>query len=114
MNVQAVARVERLFRLPPGAFRPPPSVESAVVRLTPRADPEVSPTEVAAFRSFVQACFGLRRKQMRRVVRTVLDCDAARAEALLATAGLDPDTRPETLDAAAFARLHRAIGAQEV
>ena len=109
VNVQAVARVERLFRLPPGAFRPPPSVDSAVVRLVPRDDPDVPPERVESFRTFVQACFGLRRKQMRRVVRTVLDCDAARAEALLAGAGLDPDARPETLDAAEFARLHRAV-----
>lgn len=109
VNVQAVATVEALFRVPASAFRPPPRVESAVVRLTPRSDPDVSPAEVEPFRAFVQACFGLRRKQMRRVVRTVLDCDADRAERLLAAAGVDPDTRPETLTPAAFAALHRAV-----
>jgi 16S rRNA (adenine1518-N6/adenine1519-N6)-dimethyltransferase len=56
----------------------------------------------------VQASFGLRRKQMRRVLRTVRGVDAATAEAMLDAAGIAPDARPETLAPADFVRLLRA------
>ena len=54
VGVQAVARVERLFTVRAGAFTPPPKVTSAVVRLTPLAQPLVAPEEIAAFRAFVK------------------------------------------------------------
>ena len=111
VNVQAVARVELIVRVPPGAFAPPPQVDSAVVRVTPRADPVVGPDEEVRFRRFVQAAFALRRKQLRRVVRTIAGVDADAAEAVLSVAGVDPDARPETLSAAEFAALVRALGA---
>lgn len=109
VNVQAVARVELLARVPPGAFHPPPQVDSAVIRVTPRPDPVVAPGEEARFRSVVQEAFGLRRKQLRRVVRTIARLDAERADAVLAEAGIDPEARPETLSPADFARLVRAL-----
>lgn len=110
VNVQSVAKVEMLFRIPAGAFTPPPRVESAVVRVTPRADPVVSQGEEAPFRTFVQAAFALRRKQMRRVVRTIAERSAMDAERALDAAGIDPDSRPETLSAAQFHALGRALG----
>jgi 16S rRNA (adenine1518-N6/adenine1519-N6)-dimethyltransferase len=109
VNVQAVARVELLARVPPGAFEPPPQVDSAVIRVTPRPDPVVTPEEEARFRSIVQQAFGLRRKQLRRVVRTIARLDAERADAVLAEAGIDPEARPETLAPHDFARLVRAL-----
>ena len=109
VNVQAVARAELVGRVPPGAFRPPPSVDSAVVRLTPRPDPVVDESLESDFRLLVQDAFGLRRKQMRRVVRTVGKLDVERAERVLETAGIDPECRPETLSPEDFARLLRAI-----
>ena len=113
VNVQAVARVERLFRVPAGAFRPPPKVESAVVRLEPRADAAVVPAEEHAFRGLVQRAFGLRRKQMRRVVRSLFDVSAAQAEAYLQTARVDPNARPETLSPRDFAALLAARAADD-
>ena len=109
VNVQAVARVEVLFRVPPGAFRPPPKVDSAVIRVTPRHDPAVTPDDEARFRTFVQDAFALRRKQLRRVIRTIASLDAERAEAVLAVADVDPDARAETLSPESFARLFRAV-----
>ncbi|MGZ8376532.1 MAG: 16S rRNA (adenine(1518)-N(6)/adenine(1519)-N(6))-dimethyltransferase RsmA [Gemmatirosa sp.] len=111
VNVQSVARVELLARVPPGAFQPPPQVDSAVIRVTPRPDPVVTPEEEARFRSIVQEAFGLRRKQLRRVVRTIARLDAEGADAVLAAAGLDPEARPETLAPHDFARLVRALPA---
>ncbi len=105
VNVQAVASVELLFRVPAGAFAPPPRVESAVVRVTPRNDPVVPQPEEDRFRAFVIGAFGARRKQMRRVLRTVTGMSAANAETLLARAGVSPEARPEVLEPAAFARI---------
>jgi 16S rRNA (adenine1518-N6/adenine1519-N6)-dimethyltransferase len=110
VNVQAVARVEMLFRIPAGAFTPPPRVDSAVVRVTPRAEPVVRAGDEESFRIFVQAAFALRRKQMRRVVRTIAARSVEEAERALAESGIDPDARPETLSAMKFHALGRALG----
>lgn len=111
VNLQALARVETVFRVPAGAFSPPPKVESAVVRVVPRADPVVAPQEEQGFRELVQAAFGMRRKQMRRVVRTLDQISAESAESLLDAAGIDPDARPETLTPDQFASLFRRLKA---
>lgn len=108
VNLQALAEVETLFRVPAGAFQPPPKVESAVVRVVPRAEALVSPREEKGFREFVQAIFGMRRKQMRRVLRGIGQLDASAAEGLLQRVDIDPDSRPETLTPALFAALYRA------
>jgi len=107
IGVQAVARVERLFTVAAGAFTPPPKVTSAVVRLTPLAQPLVAPSEIAAFRAFVTACFTRRRKQLRNVVMAATGRSAAVAAAGLAALGLDPAARPETLAPEIFVRLLR-------
>ena len=109
-NVQAVARAELLFRVPAGAFQPAPSVESAVLRVTPRPDPVFSADEEEGYRVFVQGAFGFRRKQMRRVLRILAGVDASTAEAALVAARVDPDARPETLSAEQLANTWRAAG----
>src|SRR3954454_2888375 len=93
VNVAAVARAETLFGVSAGAFSPPPKVESAVVRITPLAEALVQPDEERPFRLLVQGAFGMRRKQMRRVVRSLFALDAEGAEAILATAGIEPEVR---------------------
>ncbi|MFL5616741.1 MAG: 16S rRNA (adenine(1518)-N(6)/adenine(1519)-N(6))-dimethyltransferase RsmA [Gemmatimonadaceae bacterium] len=107
VNVQALATAELLFRVPAGAFNPPPKVESALLRIVPRPDPAVNAAEEESFRVFVQGAFGLRRKQMRRVLRELWSLDAASADAILHEAGVDAESRPETLSPTTFAQLHR-------
>ena len=109
VGVQAVARVERLFRVPAGAFHPPPRVDSAVVRLTPLASPLIQDVEVPAFRRSVVGLFGFRRKQLGRAVRELAGWGADQAGGVLASAGLDPTLRPEALSPADFVHLHRAL-----
>ena len=109
VNLQALASVETVFRVAAGAFSPPPRVESAVVRLTPLATPLVEPSEEKRFSEAVQAIFGMRRKQMRRVVRSQYNLDAERADEILRRAEIDPEARPETLSPGAFARLMRLV-----
>jgi 16S rRNA (adenine1518-N6/adenine1519-N6)-dimethyltransferase len=105
INVAAVAIVEQVLAVPASAFRPPPKVESAVVRLTPRAQPLVALESLAAFRAFVQAAFGLRRKQMQRVLRTVRGLSPEQAAVLLDRAGIEQSARPEVLSPEQFAGL---------
>lgn len=108
VNVQALAKAERLFGVTAKAFTPPPKVESAVLRITPRADPVITAEEEDDFRKLVIGAFGLRRKQMRRVLRTLWSLNAEEAEAVLARAGIGAAVRPETLAAADFAKILRA------
>ncbi|MDB4892977.1 MAG: Ribosomal small subunit methyltransferase [Gemmatimonadetes bacterium] len=108
VNVAAVAKAETLFKVAAGAFSPPPKVESAVVRITPLATPLVSEEEQRPFRLLVQGAFGMRRKQMRRVLRSLYAIDAPAADAVLAETNIDPDVRPETLSPEQFAKLLRA------
>ena len=108
VNVQAVASAKILFRVAPGAFQPPPKVDSAVIRIEPRDDPAVTPDEEATLRRFVIDAFGMRRKQMRRVVRTIWQLSAEEADNLLAKSEIEPSVRPETLSPEQFARLVRA------
>jgi len=106
-NVQAVASAKILFGVAAGSFQPPPKVESAVISVEPLAAPIVEPDLEAVYRRFVQDAFGQRRKQMRRVLRTLWALSAEAADECLAAAGIDPMARPETLTPADFARLLR-------
>ena len=63
VECQFLAEVEYLFTVAPGAFRPPPKVDSAVIRLTPRS--ELALTDVDAFLGFVSICFRQKRKTLR-------------------------------------------------
>jgi len=108
VNVAAVARAESLFKVPAGAFSPPPKVESAVVRITPLIHPLAAQEEERPLRTLVQNAFGMRRKQMRRVLRSLLNLDAAAAEGLLMESGINPEVRPETLSPEQFVALLRA------
>jgi 16S rRNA (adenine1518-N6/adenine1519-N6)-dimethyltransferase len=107
VGVQAVCRVERLFRVAPGAFRPPPRVASAVVRLTPLAAPVIEPSEAVAFRRLVTACFSQRRKQLRNALAAALGVAPDVAAAGLRAVGIDPASRAEQVGPAGFAGLLR-------
>ena len=100
VGVQAVTHVEKLFTVAPGAFRPPPKVRSALIRLTPLTQPLARSEEIAPLRVFVTACFSKRRKQLKNAV------PGLRAEDLEAL-GFDPSVRPERLAPEAFVRLLR-------
>ncbi len=107
VNVAALAKAETLFRVPAGAFSPPPKVESAVVRIVPLAEPMISANEERGFKTLVQGAFGMRRKQMRRVVRSLFSLDADHADRLLDACGINPEVRPETLTTEQFVLLFR-------
>jgi 16S rRNA (adenine1518-N6/adenine1519-N6)-dimethyltransferase len=95
----ARCRVEPLFNIGPGAFRPPPKVDSAFVRLTPHATPPFPLPDPARYAAIVTCAFSHRRKTLKNALAGLVD------ENMILTAGLDPKTRPETLSAADYARL---------
>ena len=107
VGLQASCRVEKLFTVKPGAFDPPPRVDSVLLRLTPLTAPVVGPDEAAALRAFVTACFSRRRKQLRNVLMAVTGRPPAVVVEGLRTLELDPMARPETLAPTAFAQLLR-------
>lgn len=109
VNLAVVANVEIIAGVPASAFKPPPKVESCVIRITPRPDPLVEVESLRGFRTFVQAVFGLRRKQFQRVLRTVTGLSAEQSVAVLASVGIDPVARPEVVTPADFARLFRKL-----
>jgi 16S rRNA (adenine1518-N6/adenine1519-N6)-dimethyltransferase len=67
VECQFLAHAEFLFTVAPGAFRPPPKVDSAVIRLTPRSELAVS--DVDGFLGFVSICFRQKRKTLRNNLR---------------------------------------------
>jgi 16S rRNA (adenine1518-N6/adenine1519-N6)-dimethyltransferase len=101
--LQAKFSVARLFVVPPGAFQPPPKVDSAVARLVPLGSAKPRIADEALFGRIVAAAFGQRRKTMRNALAAI--CDAA----TLTAAGIDPGARGETLAVADFVRLANAL-----
>jgi 16S rRNA (adenine1518-N6/adenine1519-N6)-dimethyltransferase len=97
--LQAYCRVVPLFKVPPGAFRPPPKVDSAVVRMVPLAPSEIGVADPKRFAHVVRAAFGQRRKTLRNALHGVADT------AMIEAAGLRPDARAEQIEVAGFVRL---------
>jgi 16S rRNA (adenine1518-N6/adenine1519-N6)-dimethyltransferase len=71
VECQFLAKAEYLFTVAPGAFRPPPKVDSAAIRLTPRSDLAVP--DVDGFLGFVSVCFRHKRKTLRNNLRGAYD-----------------------------------------
>ena len=107
---QLWAEVTRLEIVPPVAFRPPPAVESAVVRATFRPVPRVRVVDEAAFTRVVRAAFGQRRKTLGNALRGGGLASPQRLAAALDTAAIDGRRRAETLALEEFARLADALG----
>ena len=105
--VQYHCRVEHLFNVGPGAFNPPPKVDSAIVRLVPH---EVLPHPAKDHRLLervVREAFNMRRKTLRNTLKQLLPAEAIEA------AGVDGGLRPEQLDLAAFVRLADQLAARQ-
>jgi 16S rRNA (adenine1518-N6/adenine1519-N6)-dimethyltransferase len=108
IQVGLLADVDRLLTLPPGAFRPPPKVTSAVLRL--RFRPAVADVgDAATFERVVRGVFLQRRKTLLNALKPVADSFGRSAAQVLERSGLDPARRPETLDVHEMARLSRAV-----
>jgi 16S rRNA (adenine1518-N6/adenine1519-N6)-dimethyltransferase len=101
---QFYARPEILLRIPPGAFRPPPKVASALVRMNlPGERSKLAISDERRFLELVGVCFGQKRKTLRNNLRGL--ANPKQVDAALAAAGLRPDARAEQLSLTDFAAL---------
>ena len=108
IQVGLLADADRLLTLPPGAFRPPPKVTSAVVRLRFRA-PAADVGDRETFERVVRGVFLQRRKTLLNAFRPVAESFGRLAPHVIQVAGLDPSKRPEALTLHEMARLSRAV-----
>ncbi|MFL2546062.1 MAG: 16S rRNA (adenine(1518)-N(6)/adenine(1519)-N(6))-dimethyltransferase RsmA [Candidatus Rariloculaceae bacterium] len=93
------AKIEHCFDIGPGAFSPPPKVRSTVVKITPQAEPRFEIDDIARYSELVALTFSMRRKTLARSLKGQLSRDQ------IASVGIDPRARPETLQPLEFARL---------
>jgi 16S rRNA (adenine1518-N6/adenine1519-N6)-dimethyltransferase len=95
---QATCEARLVMEAPARAFTPPPKIDSAVVRLEPRAD-RPAPVRLDALQKITAAAFGQRRKMLRSSLK------ALGGEDLVGAAGLDPQARAEVVPVAGFLAL---------
>ena len=101
--VQYYCSAHRLFIVPPGAFYPPPKVDSAIVRLEPHEERALSNSEEEkAMSELVAAAFSQRRKTIRNTLKKWLSADEIEA------CGIEPSERAEAISVAGFIRLTQA------
>ena len=96
--------MRKLFDVKPGAFRPPPKVDSAVVRLVPKPAAGLAARDRAALARVVTAAFTKRRKTLRNALAGVVD------ESGLRVLGIDPRLRPENLGVPQYVAIANAVG----
>jgi 16S rRNA (adenine1518-N6/adenine1519-N6)-dimethyltransferase len=106
--LQAICEVVPLFDVPPAAFRPPPKVDSAVVRLLPRPAEKIGIADPVLFERLVRDAFGQRRKTLRNATQAVCS-----AEQILAS-GLRPELRAEQVSVAEFINLSNYLSANPI
>jgi 16S rRNA (adenine1518-N6/adenine1519-N6)-dimethyltransferase len=97
--LQTRFKMEKLFRVGPGAFRPPPKVDSAVVRMVPLGTP--LGCDEKRFEQVVREAFSARRKTLRNALPLRPEDYAA--------LGIDPKLRPENLSPQDYVRIARLL-----
>lgn len=103
---QCFCRVSAVLRVAPGSFRPPPKVDSLVLRLDVREAPPAPLRDEETLWRAVRTGFGQRRKMLRNPLRALAG-DAL--EPVLAAAGLTGTERPEALTVEAWIALANAL-----
>ncbi len=103
--VQAHARAELLFKVPPHVFTPAPKVHSAVVRFFPRKL-SFSKDEGLGLASLLHACFQKRRKQLGTILKPLTNDDYV---SVLSGLGVEPAARPEMLAPEQFLALSKSL-----
>jgi len=101
--LQYQCQLRKLFAVPPGAFNPPPKVNSAIVELTPKRTPSPLAQNELTLAAVVRAAFGQRRKTIANGLKSLASRE------LIAAAGIDPATRAEQLEVADFVTLANRI-----
>jgi len=106
---QLYCDVRVALRVPPGAFRPPPRVESAVLHVRVLGEPRVTLADERRFHTVVRAAFGQRRKTLANALAAGLGLPLEVVRRAATIAGVDPGRRAETLTILEFAALTRRL-----
>jgi 16S rRNA (adenine1518-N6/adenine1519-N6)-dimethyltransferase len=101
--VQYYCQPEALFIIRPGAFNPPPKVDSAFIRLTPYITPPFKTHDVKLFTDIVRTAFNQRRKTLRNSLREVVNIEQLQA------LNIDPQQRPERLAVKDYVAIANAL-----
>ena len=88
---QYYCKVEPLFIVGPGAFNPPPKVDSAIVRMRPYDELPHPAKDIKTFERVVREAFNMRRKTLRNTLKNLISNEE------LAAIGIDGSLRPENL-----------------
>jgi 16S rRNA (adenine1518-N6/adenine1519-N6)-dimethyltransferase len=108
VSIQYYARPQFVQRVPAGAFRPVPKVDSAILRLDVYSQPLVN-VEPSRFFHVVRAGFGQKRKQLLNSLSAGLGRSKVDVGTALACAAIDPSRRAETLSLEEWAALCRCL-----
>jgi len=103
VSLQARCRVHHLFDVAPGSFRPPPKVDSAIVRLVPLPEPALDQRGTDALDRLLRAAFAQRRKTLRNALRGLA------ADAELLAHGIEPSARAEDVPVERYVALARQL-----
>lgn len=106
--VQYYCDAEYLFFVPPGAFSPPPKIDSALVKLTPRKEKSPAATNESDLSQLVNQAFSMRRKTLRNNLKRLLNITQ------IEQAGIDPSLRPEVLSVSDFVALANQYTASKI
>jgi 16S rRNA (adenine1518-N6/adenine1519-N6)-dimethyltransferase len=98
--MQYFCETEWLFDVPPESFDPVPQVMSAIVKLTPHAQPPVKIKDLQSFNQLVTQAFSQRRKTIRNSLKALVD------EQTMQALAIDPNLRAESLSLEQFALLN--------
>ncbi len=101
--MQYYCEVDSLFDVPPESFNPAPKVDSAIVRLTPRASSDFKEVPFAALEKLVAMAFSMRRKTLANNLKPVMNATE------LQTINMDPGMRPEQMTVAQYATITRHL-----
>lgn len=109
---QYFAHPEIILRIPPGAFRPPPKVNSALIAMTlPGERAHLGIRNDTVFLKFLQNCFSQKRKTLRNNLKNVFS--DSQIAAALAACNLTPKSRAEEISLPQFAELYRALASEK-
>ena len=100
---QLQCEVEKLIEVPPEAFYPPPKVQSAVVRLTPRQTSPYPPVHLPDLQRLVTQAFSQRRKTLRNTLKKTVSDDVWQK------CDIDPNLRPEMISIEQFVALSNLL-----
>ncbi|MBN1958300.1 MAG: 16S rRNA (adenine(1518)-N(6)/adenine(1519)-N(6))-dimethyltransferase RsmA [Desulfuromonadales bacterium] len=104
--------IDKVALVRPGAFRPPPKVDSVVLHFKPLSSPRVDPIDAELFKKVVKGAFTQRRKTIKNSLRAA-GFDPDTVDTALSHAGISPSTRGETLTLKNFSDLTREFITQD-